>query len=147
MSAVSNLLTLAITIGESEVAGVPSIVVPDARSSIARPSRMTVMVAAGLARASASNSRLAFVIAGSGSSSTEMVVVGAMDVVVVVVVVDVVVVVVGGVVVVVVEVVVESTIGSMGTVESELSDDWSKHAEVSESPTRRTIGFQRTPSR
>jgi len=77
-----------------------------------------------------------------------MVVVGAMDVVVVdVVVVAVVVVVVGGVVVVVDEVVVESTIRSMCAVDSELADDWSEHAEVSRSPTRRTIDFQRTPSR
>jgi len=146
MSAVSSLLTLAITIGESEVAAAPSIVVPDARRSSTRLSRMTVIVTAGLVRARASNAPLAFGIAGSGSGSTGMGVVGVVDVVVV----DEVVVVVVALVVVlatIVEVGVESTIWSTGAVESELAADWPEHAVVRRSPTMRAIGCQRTPSR
>jgi len=120
---------------------------------------MTVIVTAGLALARVSNALLAFVIAGSGSSSTVMVVVGVVDVVVVdVVVVDVVVVdvvvdvvdvvVVADVVVVVaLAAVVESMVGSTGAEPSELAADRSEHAVVRMSPTRRAIVCQRTPSR
>jgi len=120
---------------------------------------MTVIVTAGLVRARASNSRLAFVISGSGSGSTGMIGGGATDVVavvvvdVVVVVVDVVVVVVAGGLVVAGDVVVAdgvvvaSTIGSTGGVSRELAVDWPEQAVVRRSPTRRTTDFQRTPSR
>jgi hypothetical protein len=97
------LLTLATTIGESDVAGAPSIVEPDARLRIRWPSRTTVIVTAGFAAASRSNAWCALTIAGTTGG---VVVLGVVVVLVVVVlVVDVVVLLVVDVVVVVVVVV------------------------------------------
>lgn len=50
-AAVTSLLTLATTIGESLVAGVPSMTLPAARCSSGSPSRQTDIVTAALARA------------------------------------------------------------------------------------------------
>jgi len=77
--------------GESEVAGVPSIVVPDARRTMGCPSRSTVRLTAGFDIARRSNS--AWAVGNSVDAAVGAVVVGAV-VDVVVVVVDVVVVVV-----------------------------------------------------
>lgn len=65
--AVSTLLTLATTIGELDVAGAPSIVVPAARCRIGEPSRITVSDAAALPPASASNA--AWVALSCGTTS------------------------------------------------------------------------------
>ncbi len=81
--AVRSLLTLATTIGESDVAGVPSIVVPQARLSTRRPSRTTVIVTAP-PDASCSNAALAAGIAGSASGAIVVVVCVVVVVVVVV---------------------------------------------------------------
>jgi hypothetical protein len=82
------LLTLATTIGESDVAAAPSIVTPDARWSTVRPSRTTVIVTAGFAAASTSNVRFAAGSAGAGGggSVVDVVVVEVFEVVVEVVV-------------------------------------------------------------
>jgi hypothetical protein len=77
------LLTLATAIGESDVAGAPSIVVPDARFRTIVPSRTTVIVAARFAAANRSNARFAASIAGAGGGATVVLVV--VDVVLVVV--------------------------------------------------------------
>jgi hypothetical protein len=55
ISPVRSLPTLATTIGESDVAGAPPIVEPDARLRTIRPSRTTVIVAAGFVAARWSN--------------------------------------------------------------------------------------------
>jgi len=108
ISPVNSLLTLATTIGESDVAGMASIVVPDARVSTLRPSLITVIDTAGFARASASKARLVLGSAGSGSGSIVVVVVDVdVDEVEVEVEVDV-------VVVVVVEVVVDDVVEVAG---------------------------------
>lgn len=83
--AVTSLLTLATTIGESEVAGSPPMVVPDARWSASRPSRTTVIVTAGLARASASNAAFELGSHRPGGGSTVVAVVVVVVVVVLVV--------------------------------------------------------------
>jgi len=70
--------------GESEVAGVPSIVVPDARRTMGCPSRSTVRLTAGFDVARRSNS--AWAVGNSVDAAVGAVVVGAVvDVVVVVV--------------------------------------------------------------
>jgi hypothetical protein len=73
--AVTSLLTLATTIGESGVARLPSIVVPDARLTITTPSRITVIDAAALLRAKTSKAVLASGIAGLGTAPTGSVVI------------------------------------------------------------------------
>jgi hypothetical protein len=111
------LETLATTIGESDVAGDPSIVDPDARWRTTRPSRRTVVVTAGLSRASASKAALVNASVGSGSGGTVVVVVVLVVVVLVVVVLDVVVL----DVVVVVLVEVEVPVGDVDVVALEAS--------------------------
>jgi hypothetical protein len=71
-AAVSSLLTLATTIGESDDVGAPSSVVPDERARTVRPSRVTVMLAG---RPNVSNAAFVAGSAGSGSGSTVVVVV------------------------------------------------------------------------
>ena len=149
--AVSTLLTLATTIGESDVVSAPSMVLPDARLSTRRPSRITVIVTAGLALARSSNARLAKRISGSGSGSTGGAVVVVLVVVVVVLLVVVVLVVVLVVVVlvlvvvvlvvVVVVVVVAAVVGGTvvvevveGAVDAELAVDWPPQALAISSP-------------
>ena len=75
-SAVTSLPTLATTIGESDVAAAPSIVVPEARCRTVRPSRRTVRLAAGLLRASSSKMRS---VAGRAGTGTVLVVVVLVD--------------------------------------------------------------------
>jgi hypothetical protein len=139
------LLTLATTIGESELAGAPSIVVPEALASALRPSRTTVIVTAGFAKARRSNARCAFVIAGADNGSTVVLV--DVDVVVEVVVVEVVVVVVEVVVDLVVATVV-AAVDDAGAAGPEPEADAPAQPAVNTSaPTIRTIGCRRTPSR
>ena len=158
INAVTSLLRLATTIVESEVAGAPSIVVPEALASALRPSRTTVIVTAGFARARRSKARFTFVIAGADNGST-VVLVDVVDVVDVVVDVDVVVVdvvVVDVVVDVVVSVVVGdlvvatvvAAVGDTDAVGSEPDADAPAHPAVNTSaPAIRTTGCRRTPSR
>ena len=87
-SAVTSLPTLATTIGESDVAAAPSIVVPEARCRIVRPSCRTVTLAAGLRRASSSTARLVTLSTGAGTVVVVVLVVVVVVVLVVVVVVD-----------------------------------------------------------
>ncbi len=150
INAVRSLLTLATTIGESDVAAVPPMVIPDARFRTMRPSRTTVIVAASFGRASASKAAFARRSAGSGSGATVVVVDVVVVVEVVVVVVDVVVevlvdeVVVDVVVVGVVVVVVDDEV----VVDSKLAADSAAHpAAIRSEPTIRTTGRARTPSR
>ena len=67
--AVTILLTLATSIGESEVAGVPSISTPEARARRVAPSRRTVTDATALERASVWN---AVVVSGIAESTTTL---------------------------------------------------------------------------
>lgn len=67
-TAVTILLTLATSIGESGVAGLSSSSVPEALAMTIAPSRRTVIEATVLARASASNSALVAGIAGSSTA-------------------------------------------------------------------------------
>lgn len=144
------MLTLATTIVESEVAGAPSIVVPEALASALWPSRTTVIVTAGFARARRSKARFAFVIAGADNGSTVVLVdvvdvVVDVDVVVVDVVVDVVVSVVVG------DLVVATVVAAVGDTDaagSEPDADAPAHPAVNTSaPVIRTTGCRRTPSR
>jgi hypothetical protein len=151
INAVTSLLTLATTIGESEVVGAPSIVVPEALASALRPSRTTVIVTAGFARARRSKARFAFVIAGADDGSTVVlvdVVVVLVDVVVDVVVVDDVVVDVEVVDVEAVTATVVAAVDDTDAAGSEPEADAPAHPAVNTSaPASRTTGCRRTPSR
>ncbi|HUS43834.1 MAG TPA: hypothetical protein VMY16_14315 [Ilumatobacteraceae bacterium] len=136
--------TLATTIGESELAAPPSIVVPEARLTTMRPSRTTVIEAAAFEPANPSKAALARGIPGSGSGATVVVVVVVVEVVVVVVVVVEVVV----VVVVVDEVVVVGAAGTTLVADSEPAADWpAQPVANSSNPTITTADCARTLSR
>ena len=85
MFAVRSLLTLATTMGESEVAGAPSIVEPDTRVTTGTPSRRTVRLTAAFLPTRASNAALVAGNVGSGGGSTVVLVVVLLVVVVLVV--------------------------------------------------------------